>query len=114
MTRNEIIQDQLEKSTGVLDKKNKEYVKLKPKKVTKQQKRQLDYYREIATFMGITPQQALAGQMSKHTKSIYDMIQTGQDFDMEIWEEKITDHINYLLMLKIILVEEAQETIITE
>lgn len=53
--------------------------------------------------------QALGGMMAKHTISIYDMINDENEFSMEVWTEKITDHINYLLLLKAVLAEEANE-----
>ena len=110
-TRETIIADQIGKCEGVLTKKNKEYVQIKPKKKSKIMRKQLDYYKEVAGFMGITPKQALVGHMSKHTKSIFDMVQSDQEYSMEVWDEKITDHINYLLLLKIVTVEEAQENL---
>ncbi len=50
----------------------------------------------------IEPVQALGGMMAKHTVSVYDMIRAGNpgQFSMEQWDEKITDHINYLILLK--------------
>jgi hypothetical protein len=59
-------------------------------------------------MQGTTPKQALAGQMCKHTVSIYAMIEGDADIPMEKWEEKITDHINYLLLLKAVIEEEKQ------
>ena len=53
-----------------------------------------------------TPQAALAGMMAKHTVSIYDMCQYEADqFTIDQWEEKITDHINYLILLKAVIFE---------
>jgi hypothetical protein len=49
-----------------------------------------------------TPIGALGGFMAKHTISIYDMIcgtDKGADFPLDMWEEKIKDHINYLFLL---------------
>jgi hypothetical protein len=51
--------------------------------------------------------QALGGMMAKHTISIYDMIDTGNDYPMALWDEKITDHLNYLLLLKAVVSEGA-------
>ena len=52
-----------------------------------------------------TPKQALAGMMAKHTVSIYDMC-NGGEYSLEKWDEKITDSINYLLLLKALVEEE--------
>jgi len=38
--------------------------------------------------------------MAKHTVSIYDMCGSGEIYDIAKWDEKITDHINYLLLLR--------------
>ena len=54
-------------------------------------------------ILGITPIQALGGMMVKHTTSIYDMITSGTDYPRELWREKITDNINYLLILSAML-----------
>ena len=45
--------------------------------------------------------------MSKHVVSLYDMCySTLLHFDMEQWDEKITDCINYLILLKALVKEE--------
>lgn len=52
-------------------------------------------------------EQALGGMMAKHTVSIYDMIRGGaESYSIDKWDEKITDHINYLILLRAV-VEEA-------
>lgn len=52
----------------------------------------------------------LAGMMVKHTTSLYDMCMgpTPQEFPIDLWNEKIVDHINYLILLKAIIVEEQE------
>lgn len=49
--------------------------------------------------------EALSGYMAKHTISLYDMLNSPDTFSMEKWDEKITDHMNYLFLLKALLVE---------
>ena len=50
---------------------------------------------------------ALAGMMSKHVVSLYDMCYSSLlQFDLEQWDEKITDCINYLILLKALIKEE--------
>lgn len=44
--------------------------------------------------------------MAKHTVSIYDMARSEETFPLEKWDEKITDHINYLILLRAVVVEE--------
>lgn len=49
---------------------------------------------------------ALAGMMAKHTVSVYDMCNSCSDYSTEQWSEKLTDHINYLLLLRCVIEEE--------
>jgi hypothetical protein len=62
--------------------------------------------RSAAALQRVSIPAAWAGQWSKHVVSIIDMTQSGADHDLEKWNEKITDGINYLLLLKAIVVEE--------
>lgn len=66
----------------------------------------LHNFKIAAKLQGCEPGQALGGMMAKHTVSIYDMIFSGKTYPMELWGEKITDHINYLLLLMALLCEE--------
>lgn len=65
-------------------------------------------FKKAAHLINKTPESALAGMMIKHTVSIYDMVQRGEigeTFSGEKWDEKIIDHINYLILLKALIVE---------
>jgi len=62
-------------------------------------------FKVAAGLQGVTPQEALAGMMAKHTVSVYDLIRQ-DSVTMSMWEEKISDHINYLLLLKAVLIED--------
>lgn len=53
------------------------------------------------------PKDALLGMMTKHLVSISDMCQDGKPHSLDLWNEKITDAINYMLLLKGLVVEEA-------
>ena len=45
--------------------------------------------------------------MSKHVISLYDMCYSSLlHFDMDQWDEKITDCINYLILLKALVKED--------
>ena len=46
-----------------------------------------------------TPAQALWGMLTKHIISLSDMIQSGDDYSQEMWDEKIGDTLNYLFLL---------------
>lgn len=61
----------------------------------------LHNFNVAADLRGCTPEQALAGMMAKHTVSVYDMCEAtaAEVFPIELWQEKITDSINYLLLL---------------
>ena len=59
-------------------------------------------------MQGCSQERALAGMMAKHIVSLYDMCYAdGETFDMDTWDEKITDSLNYLFLLRGI-VEEGQ------
>lgn len=68
----------------------------------------LHNFKVAAELQMTTPTNALAGMLAKHTVSIYDMCRSGKDYPQEMWDEKITDHINYLLLLKALAIEEAE------
>ena len=61
----------------------------------------LHNFRVAAGLQGCTVTQALAGMMSKHTVSVHDMINSGQRYGSAVWDEKIGDLINYLLLLRV-------------
>lgn len=65
-------------------------------------------FKTAAAIQKCTPKQALCGMMCKHTISIYDMACSEETFEFEKWIEKITDHINYLLLLRGMIEEEEQ------
>lgn len=52
---------------------------------------------------------ALMGMLSKHLISVSDMCMDGQQYSKEQWDEKITDSINYFLILCAIIEEELNE-----
>lgn len=68
----------------------------------------LHNFKVAAELQCITPRQALAGMMAKHTVSVYDMCKGGQ-YSADMWDEKICDSINYLLLLRALVFEEQEE-----
>lgn len=70
----------------------------------------LHNFKVAAELQGVNPKTALAGMMAKHTVSVYDMCGKNEEYSMDMWNEKITDHINYLLLLKA-LITEAKEIV---
>ena len=96
-----IVQEQIARCTSVLIDKAKEYATAD----------KLHNFKVAAQLQGITPRQALAGMMAKHTVSIYDMCVSHDDFSTDMWNEKITDHINYLLLLRAVVEEEKEKRV---
>ena len=71
----------------------------------------LHNFKVAAAVQGCTPIKALGGMMAKHTVSVYDLINaadSGKEIPLEMWDEKIGDSINYLLLLNA-LVREGKE-----
>lgn len=66
----------------------------------------LHAFKSAAVIQHETQKQALAGMMAKHTVSIYDMCSQTTEYKKDRWIEKITDSINYLLILRAIIEEE--------
>lgn len=62
-------------------------------------------FKKSANLRGVTPAKAISGMMVKHTVSIYDMVESGKTFTIDQWDEKITDHLNYLILLRAALVD---------
>ena len=98
---NLVLEKQMERCVSTLQKKKKEY--------TGDSQDRLIAFKVAATMQGCKPERALAGMMVKHIVSLYDMCYAdNQVFDMAVWDEKITDTLNYLFLLKGI-VEEGQK-----
>lgn len=93
-----LFEEQVNRSRSVLLSKAKEYAT----------EDRLHNFRVAAALEGKTPAQALAGMMAKHTVSVYDMAESGLAYPIELWQEKITDHINYLFLLNAIVWEEEE------
>lgn len=96
----QILDDQLNYCRGLLTSKGKEYDLAVDDR--------FHSFKTAAAVQNCTPKQALCGMMCKHTISIYDMACSEETFATEKWIEKITDHINYLLLLRGMIEEEEQ------
>ena len=59
--------------------------------------------------MKTTSRAALFGMLSKHLVSLSDMCMDEANHPIEKWDEKITDSINYLIILRAIIEEDANE-----
>lgn len=69
---------------------------------------QLHNIRQAALLKGESLPEAVIGMMVKHTVSIFSMVKSGKPFPEEKWDEKLTDHIVWLVLLKASLTEGAQ------
>lgn len=98
MTFENVAKDQFSTCLDILTMKAREYAT----------DDRLHNFKIAAALRDVTQVQALAGMMAKHTVSIYDMSNLPYA-EMDTWAEKITDHINYLILLKAVLVEAAME-----
>lgn len=68
----------------------------------------LKHFKKAASLMNTTPKAALFGMLNKHIISISDMCTDGRDYTLARWNEKITDTMNYLLLLQALCIEEAK------
>lgn len=72
----------------------------------------LHNFQVAAELSGTDMVKALGGMMIKHTVSVYDMIREfdpREDIGMDRWDEKINDHVNYLILLRAVLVDYVQK-----
>ena len=88
---NKVVEDQLERISNVLVKKAAEY---------NLDEDRLSVFKHAAALSTETPEQALYGFMLKHIISVTDMINSKAAYKQEVWNEKITDICNYLILLQ--------------
>ncbi len=78
----------------------------KTKEYTGDDTDRLGAFKAAAALQHTTPERALAGMLAKHIVSLYDMcFDNDTDYGISTWEEKITDSLNYLFLLKAIVKE---------
>lgn len=66
----------------------------------------LHNFKVAGAFEETTPEDALFGMMAKHLVSVKDMCKSGRKYPVLLWQEKITDSINYLLLLNALVRDE--------
>lgn len=96
---NKVTEERIKMCVDVLCRKSKEYSTDSDK---------LHNFKVAAELQGCTPIRALGGMMCKHTVSIYDLIndfERGKNMSIDLWNEKIGDSINYLLLLNAMVIE---------
>lgn len=92
-------EEQVQRCREVLLQKGKEY--------TPDEADRFSSFKTAASLQHTSQANALLGMLSKHIVSLYDMSFVGTDrYDMAVWDEKITDALNYLFILTAILKEE--------
>ena len=96
---NEIMTGQILRCKAVLTIKGDEYVFSDDR---------LEHFKTSAAEQDISPKQALWGMASKHFTSLGKMCKSDQMMIAEMWSEKITDAINYLLLLRALVTEEGE------
>ena len=104
---NKVIKEQLLTCESLLIGKGHEYA---PDAVDENDVDRLAHFKKAAAIIGGTPKEALLGMLAKHLVSISDMcVDSQNDYSKERWTEKITDSINYLLILRALVEEEKHE-----
>lgn len=96
----EIVQEAFTQCCDLLTIKEKDYSDGKDRLVQ---------FKRAAALAGVTPVEACAGMMAKHTTKLYTMLEDmrgGETFTREQFEETLNDHTNYLFLLKAILIDE--------
>ena len=97
---NEVTKTRVEKCLDVMCRKSEEYASDTDK---------LHNFKVAGNLQGCSQIKALGGMMCKHTVSVYDLIndyESGKNIPIELWDEKIGDSINYLLLLNAMVIEE--------
>lgn len=96
----ELMEYQFDQCRAVMTGKSEEY--------TEGSQDKLEHFKAAAALMGVKPEAALMGMMSKHLVSVADMCMDPRGsgaYTMERWDEKITDSLNYLILLRAIVEE---------
>lgn len=98
---NKVMKSQFELCAVLLTDKGKEYAEDHPDR--------LRAFKIAAELQGISPKAALYGMLAKHLVSVSDMCQSDHKYDRNRWREKLTDSINYLVLLAALVTEELEE-----
>lgn len=98
-----VLEERLGKIRSVLDSKAGEYARGNDR---------LHNFKRVAEVKRITPAEACIDGFCKHLVSILDMVDDqakGSAWTLAIWEEKIGDAINYLILLEALIKEDAPQ-----
>lgn len=103
---NKVVKEQLLTCENLLLNKGHEYA---PDAVETNEVDRLAHFKKVAAITGISQKAALFGMLAKHIVSVSDMCTDGKKYKRDRWIEKITDSINYLLILRAVVEEEAKD-----
>lgn len=103
---NDVVIGQIEHCKSMLVVKGNEYA---PEANCNGDADRLAHFKKAAILMRVTPKVALMGMLVKHYISLMDMCMKESEYPIEKWSEKITDSINYLLILRAVVEEELDE-----
>lgn len=96
-----VLDDTILKSVSILKTKAGEYAKGD----------RLHNFKVAAKLGNCTPEMALRGMMAKHIVSVWDLVkdtEEGKSVSADLWDEKIIDSINYLILLRAIIIDREQ------
>lgn len=99
---NDIVAGRCNKMEAILASKAKEYARGD----------RLSNFKKAAAAMGGTPEKACLAFWMKHVISICDLVndvEAGKEVPLAMWEEKLGDAINYLVLLEAIVNERIGE-----
>lgn len=65
----------------------------------------LHNFKVAAQVIGGTPEEACWAFMTKHLVSIRDMVLSNKEYSPEVWDEKVGDALNYLVLLRALVAE---------
>jgi hypothetical protein len=99
---NKVVESQIDRIKCVLVKKALEY---------NLDSDRLSVFKHGAGISEETPEQVLYGFMLKHIISVTDMINSKETYSEELWNEKITDICNYLILLQGLLRDTGRMTL---
>ncbi len=85
-----LIQERIERCKEVLFKKSEEY---------SSESDRMRNFNTAGRMLGIPPYKVAFMYMMKHFESVYEIVINDQPASPTLWEEKITDLINYLLLI---------------
>jgi len=96
---NRIVEETLGKCRILLDVKEKDY---------SGDIDRLEQFKIGAALEEHSPQESLRGMMTKHVTSVYSYIKKsarGEKISIEQWDKKLLDNINYLILLRALMIE---------